>query len=94
MALGLPVVATNLGGVPELVRDAETGIVVPPNDPGRIADAVADLIAAPETRAAVGRAAFEEASARFDVAAFADAFATHIEQVVRRPGAWQSATVG
>ena len=84
MALGLPVVATNLGGVPELMRDAETGIVVPPNDPGRIADAVADLIAAPETRAAVGRAAFEEASARFDVAAFADAFATHVEQVVRR----------
>jgi len=84
MALGLPVVATNLGGVPELVRDAETGIVVPPNDPGRIADAVADLIAAPETRVAVGRAAFEEASARFDVSAFADAFATHVEQVVRR----------
>ncbi len=81
MALGVPVVATDLGGVPELVRDAETGIVVPPNDPGRIADAVAGLIAAPETRAAVGRAAFEEASARFDVGAFADAFATHLEQV-------------
>ncbi len=85
MALGVPVVATDLGGVPEMVRDAETGVVVPPNDPGRIADAVADLIAAPETRAAVGRAAFEEASARFDVASFADAFATHLEHVVRRP---------
>jgi glycosyltransferase involved in cell wall biosynthesis len=84
MALGVPVVATDLGGVPELVRDAETGIVVPPNDPGRIADAVARLIAAPETRAAVGRAAFEEASARFDVAAFADAFAGHLERVAPR----------
>jgi glycosyltransferase involved in cell wall biosynthesis len=84
MALGVPVVATDLGGVPELVRDAETGIVVPPNDPERIADAVAALIAAPETRAAVGRAAYEEATARFDVAEFADAFASHLERVMRR----------
>ena len=68
MALGVPVVASELGGGPELVRDDETGIVVPPNDAGRIADAVAALIAAPERRAAYGRAASEDATARFDVA--------------------------
>ena len=84
MALGVPVVASELGGGPELVRDDETGIVVPPNDAGRIADAVAALIAAPERRAAYGRAASEDATARFDVDDFADAFAGHLEE--RRPG--------
>ena len=80
MALGVPVVASELGGGPELVRDDETGIVVPPNDAGRIADAVAALIAAPERRAAYGRAASEDATARFDVDDFADAFAGHLER--------------
>jgi glycosyltransferase involved in cell wall biosynthesis len=79
MALGKPVVATALGGVPELVRDTETGFLVPPNDAGRMADAVAELLAAPERRAAVGEAAYEEATARFDVGAFVDAFAGHLE---------------
>ena len=81
MALGKPVVATYLGGVPELVRDNETGFLIPPNDPIRMAEVVAGLIAAPETRASVGRAAFEEASARFDIDVFADAFARHLEEV-------------
>jgi glycosyltransferase involved in cell wall biosynthesis len=90
MALGVPVVASELGGGPELVRDDETGIVVPPNDAGRIADAVAALIAAPERRAAYGRAASEDASARFDVDDFADAFAGHLEAAAagRREDAW------
>jgi colanic acid/amylovoran biosynthesis glycosyltransferase len=39
-ASGLPLVATKIGGVPEAVRDEETGILVPPLDPAAIADAV------------------------------------------------------
>jgi glycosyltransferase involved in cell wall biosynthesis len=81
MALGKPVVATALGGVRELIRDTENGFLVPPNDAGRMADVVAELLAAPERRAAVGAAAYLEATARFDVGIFVDAFARHIEQV-------------
>jgi glycosyltransferase involved in cell wall biosynthesis len=81
MALGKPVVATALGGVPELIRDTETGFLIPPDDAGRMADAVEEVLAAPERRAAVGEAAYVEATARFDVNVFVDAFAGHIEQV-------------
>ena len=81
MALGKPVVATALGGVPELIRDSETGFLVPPNDAGRMADAVAEVLAAPERRAAVGEAAYVEATARFDVGVFVHAFAGHLEHV-------------
>jgi glycosyltransferase involved in cell wall biosynthesis len=81
MALGKPVVATALGGVPELIRDTETGFLIPPDDAGRMADAVEEVLAAPERRAAVGEAAYVEATARFDVNVFVDAFAGHIEHV-------------
>src|SRR3712207_5840969 len=40
MALGLPVVASDLSGIPELVRHHETGLLVPPRDPESIKDAI------------------------------------------------------
>jgi glycosyltransferase involved in cell wall biosynthesis len=47
MAAGKPVVATAVGGVPEVVRNGETGLLTPPGDPGRLAEAVLRLLEAP-----------------------------------------------
>jgi glycosyltransferase involved in cell wall biosynthesis len=47
MALGRPVVATAVGGVPTIVRNDETGILVPPRDPRALAAGIARLIADP-----------------------------------------------
>jgi glycosyltransferase involved in cell wall biosynthesis len=55
MAAGVPVVASRLTGVPELVHDGETGLLVEPGDVPGLADRLAELLAAPD--AAVGRAA-------------------------------------
>jgi len=44
MAAGAPIVATRAGGIPEIVRDGETGLLVPPRDPGALADAVVRLL--------------------------------------------------
>jgi glycosyltransferase involved in cell wall biosynthesis len=46
-AAGRPVVATNVNGIPELVRHEETGVVVPPDDPPALAAALARVLAAP-----------------------------------------------
>jgi glycosyltransferase involved in cell wall biosynthesis len=55
MATGRPVVSCALSGIPELVRDGETGLVVPPDDPEALADAIARLAADPQLRLRLGR---------------------------------------
>ena len=42
--LNIPVVGSNVGGVPELITDNETGLLVPPENPGKLADAVNELL--------------------------------------------------
>lgn len=44
MAIGTPVVASQLSGIPELVQDGRTGVLVPPGDPVALAEAIAGLI--------------------------------------------------
>ncbi|GJG86443.1 hypothetical protein tb265_16240 [Gemmatimonadetes bacterium T265] len=65
-AFGTPVVATRVGGLPEYVRDGETGLVVPPDDPPALADALArvlrDETLRRELRLGVERAAAGELS--------------------------------
>jgi glycosyltransferase involved in cell wall biosynthesis len=67
MAAGLPVVSTAVGGVPELVREGEMGLLVPPNDAGALAQAVQALVDAPARRQAMGAAARQHAVAHFDI---------------------------
>ena len=52
-----PVVASRVGGIPDLVRDGETGVLVPPRDVEAIAGAAIRLAREPERRRALGRAA-------------------------------------
>lgn len=58
LASRLPVVATSISGVPELVRDGDTGWLVPPGDAPALADAAEDVLSDPSaatTRATAGR---------------------------------------
>ena len=63
MAFGLPVVATSIGAIPEIVADGETGILVPPRDPAALATACAALLGDPtraRRRGVAGRARVAE----------------------------------
>ncbi|MGH7207796.1 MAG: glycosyltransferase, partial [Nitrospiraceae bacterium] len=54
MAASRPIVATSVGGVPEAVRDGRTGILVPPGDPRRLAEAIIGLLDSPGLARAMG----------------------------------------
>ncbi len=56
MALGKPVVATHAGGIPEMVQDGVTGLLVPPRDPEALARAVRHLLRQPQLGARFGAA--------------------------------------
>jgi phosphatidylinositol alpha-1,6-mannosyltransferase len=55
-ACGLPVVAGNSGGIPDAVRDGETGFLVPPEDPDALSDAIARLLADDDLAHRIGAA--------------------------------------
>ena len=59
MSMALPVVATDVGGTTEAVREAETGLVVPPHDPAALASAIVGLLDDPGRAASLGRAGRE-----------------------------------
>jgi glycosyltransferase involved in cell wall biosynthesis len=65
MALGLPVVATDVGGTTDVVQDGETGFVVPPLDPASLASASISLIDSAALRASMGEVARERAVLEF-----------------------------
>jgi glycosyltransferase involved in cell wall biosynthesis len=67
MAAGLPVVSTAVGGVPELVREGVTGLLVPSEDAGALAQAMQALVDDPVRRQAMGAAARQHAVAHFDI---------------------------
>lgn len=76
-AAGLPVVAARTGGIPDIVRDGETGLLVPPGDAQAMADAIEELAENPSRRADWGRAARAHIRAGFS----AEAMVQRIESV-------------
>ncbi len=65
---GVPSVATNVGGIPEIVREGETGLLVQPRDASAIASAVVDMLSDPHRRLRMSEAAVERARSAFDIA--------------------------
>jgi glycosyltransferase involved in cell wall biosynthesis len=67
MAAAKPVIATPVGGVPELVVDGETGILIPPQDVRALADAIIQLLENPELRTEMGQRVYERVRAQFSL---------------------------
>jgi glycosyltransferase involved in cell wall biosynthesis len=87
MAAGLPVVASRVGGLPELVRSGLTGLLVRPDDPAALAGALAELVSDPSRRAAMGQAGRDRAATDFSVARMVAATAALYEELLGRRAA-------
>jgi glycogen(starch) synthase len=65
MAMGLPIVASSVGGIPDVVRDGRNGVLVPPGDTERLRLAVLELSDRADIRARMGRQARLDVCARY-----------------------------
>jgi glycosyltransferase involved in cell wall biosynthesis len=92
MAAGLPVLATGVGGIPELVVDGETGLLVSPRDVNALAKGLIRLSGDRQLRLAMGQAGRLRCRAGWDAETMIDAYRGVLENVVsgRRPLRTQS----
>jgi colanic acid/amylovoran biosynthesis glycosyltransferase len=83
LAAGLPCISTDVAGVPEIITDQTTGLLVPPGRPAALANAMARLLSEPDARVRMAWKGREKAERDFDlkrnVATLATLFATHIQ---------------
>ena len=84
MAERRPVVATRVGGVPEVVVDGVTGLLVDPGSPSALAKAILDVIEQPERARQMGEAGRQRVEAQFDVARMSGEIADLYEELLTR----------
>jgi len=84
-AMGLPLVSTLLSGIPELVRHESTGLLVPPEDPESLADALAALAVNPGLRADLGRNARALVEDQYDISRNAGRLHDVLADLVAQP---------
>jgi glycosyltransferase involved in cell wall biosynthesis len=81
MAVGRPVVASAVDGIPEVVQDGVTGCLVPPRDPGALAQALVALIKDPGRLRVMGKASRQRAERHFDHRRMLDNYAALYERL-------------
>lgn len=86
MASGLPVVATAVGGTPEVVLHERTGLLVPPRRPDLLAQAITRLLRSPRRREEMGQAGQARVVARFGIQAMVEAYQRLYEELARAKG--------
>lgn len=80
MAFGIPVVATGVGGLDEIVEEGRTGFIVPVDDEEAFAARVRSLAASPELRERMGRAARTRVEAHYDIRKNAGVIIDHMKR--------------
>jgi glycosyltransferase involved in cell wall biosynthesis len=80
MALARPIVASAVGGIPEMLVAGESAVLVPPDDPAALATGIVGLLRDPVRRDALGAAAFARLRTHFTLAGFARAMFDAFEQ--------------
>lgn len=86
MVEGVPVVASRVSGIPEVVLDPETGWLVPPEDPRALAAALAELLAAPAAARLRGERGRERLEARYRPAVVAELWESIVGAALEKRG--------
>ena len=90
MAAGLPIVATRVGGIPELVVDGYNGFLITPGDTAGLAQRLMILAAEPGLRSLMGRRSREIAAREYDVTPYVERLVTLYESTVKMERTFES----
>src|SRR6185295_16018846 len=82
MALARPIVASAVGGIPEMLVDGESGLLVPPADAGALARALLELLQDRQRRQRLGAGAYQRLTNVFSLAGFAAGMFTAFDEAV------------
>jgi glycosyltransferase involved in cell wall biosynthesis len=85
MALGKPVIASNTGGVGEIIEDGVTGMLIEPNHPEQIADRIIRLFSNKEIYNSIAQRAKEMADKRFSLPKYVTAMEEAFKEALRFP---------
>ena len=84
MACCLPCVASNVGGISEVIDDDLTGFTIPPADPQALADKITYLLKNPESAREIGKRAFHKVKANFDLQTMIDNYSVIYNEITQR----------
>jgi glycosyltransferase involved in cell wall biosynthesis len=84
LACGTPVVATAVGGIPEQIKEGETGFLVPKGDADAMANRIVRLAEDDDLRLQLGRKAVEDVKNRFDLERQADDYLNWYTEIIHR----------
>lgn len=82
MAAGKPVVATAVGAIPQIIRDGDSGMLVPPQDIERLTTTLARLIQAPQKTQQIGEKARKEVETNYSSARMTQRYIEHYRQLL------------
>jgi len=74
MAAGVPVIGSRTGGIPDIIEDGVNGLLVPPGDPGALADAILSILSDPDLADRFRTAGLQTVQERFSWDSIADRF--------------------
>jgi glycosyltransferase involved in cell wall biosynthesis len=83
MGRGLPCIGTTVGGLPEVIRDGRSGLMVPPGDPDALAQALVSLLSDPQAAMRFGREAYEQVRLHHRWELVGATVAEHLARVAR-----------
>ncbi len=86
MAVGLPVIATAVGSLPEVVSDGVNGLLIPPKDPEALAAALARLLADPAWARKLGEQARQVVEANFSLERLGGEINEIYAELIRKKG--------
>jgi glycosyltransferase involved in cell wall biosynthesis len=95
MACQKPIISTRVGGIPEIIKHKENGILIPPDNPAALAEALTVLLDDPLLRSTIANQGFKTVHQRFSTQSTALGYETTFTEVQgRRPNETVAATVG